>query len=783
MRSTSTAPLRVLELTGGIATAYAGWLLARMGAEVTRVVMPETRPPTTSAPDPVDLALEALACGKRDLPAPALQKDLGAAINGVDILLCEDKVALATCAGSLAELSARAPRLVIGLASNLGLDGPYADYPSTALDAQALGAVAWAIGDPTREPLSLPVGVLEHQSGVVLAAGCLLALELRAAGVEQNLVDVALADVLASYVAGNCRVYVHHGLKWQRNGERPYGCCGAYPFAIMPCADGKVCISGRTREEWQRFVKVMGNPPWASEPRYQDLRTMGTQYPDEVDALIKPWFATRTRAELQAIALEHNLILAPLRDFAEVINSGQFASRDFLGTVALAGQSVRTPGLPFRITRERQEVGPDLAPELLTQAPADSDTWHNAAGPLGGLRVLDFGWVWSAPWVGAILGELGAQVIKVEHGPRPDNLRMAGRVVRADGTVVDGPSREMSPMFHQVNHGKLGITLNVKDPRARALALRLAAQSDAVIENMSPGSMERSGLGFETLRDTNPRLVMLSMSAAGQFGPFAGMRAYAPTMSAFAGLESLVGYAGESPIGTLNFAIGDPNASVHGLLALLAALRRARATGEGAYIDLSQVEALIGTVRPYLLAAQVSGQQPQPQGNRHPRMAPHGIYPAQGNDRWLSIAVADDPQWQALLKLAPLDGWRASGIAERIAACDVLDRALAAWTRTQDRDRLVAELRRVGIASSPVLSVEEQWQDPQFAAREMRHPVEIPFYGTESLYRAPWRFSTAAPHIARAGPTLGQHNAFVFGELLGLSDAEIDNLVADGVIA
>jgi crotonobetainyl-CoA:carnitine CoA-transferase CaiB-like acyl-CoA transferase len=226
---------------------------------------------------------------------------------------------------------------------------------------------------------------------------------------------------------------------------------------------------------------------------------------------------------------------------------------------------------------------------------------------------------------------------------------------------------------------------------------------------------------------------------------------------------------------------------VHGLVPLLAALRRARATGEGAYIDLSQVEALLGTLRPYLLAAQVDDRQPLPMGNGHPEMAPHGIYPARGEDRWLTIAVADDAQWQALKRLAGDAAWardaRYDSVAARLAQAVQLDAEVAGWSRAQDRDTLAAQLRAAGIASTPVLSVEEQWSDPHYAARAMKHRVEIPVYGGEDLYRAPWRFSDFEPEITRCGPRLGEHNAYVFGELLQMPADEIEALVSDGVIA
>jgi len=159
----------------------------------------------------------------------------------------------------------------------------------------------------------------------MLAAGCLLAMSVRDARGSGRVVDVALAEVLASYVAGNCRLYIHHGLQWHRSGSRASGSGGAYPYVILPCKDGEVCICGRTREEWMRLVQVMGNPAWANEPRYQDLRAMGKQYPDEVDALMLPWLARHTMAELEAVALKNNLIVSPIRGFADVLRTRHFS--------------------------------------------------------------------------------------------------------------------------------------------------------------------------------------------------------------------------------------------------------------------------------------------------------------------------------------------------------------------------------------------------------------------------------------------------------------------------
>jgi crotonobetainyl-CoA:carnitine CoA-transferase CaiB-like acyl-CoA transferase len=772
----SGGPLRVVELSTGIAGAYAGWLLRQMGAEVRHVGALPTAPDDADA---ITLALAYYADGKLAV-AP---EDLADAVTAAELVVTDDVTRFVALGGrSLEDWSARQPGTVFGVTSIFGLTGPLAGTPAVPLDAQAEASVAWALGEPGRAPLSIPPGVLECQAGAHLAAACLMA---RLAGSDPaagRIVDVALHDVLASYVAVNCRFYIHHGMQWRRAGRRASDSGGAYPFVILPCADGAVCLSGRTRAEWERFVEAIGAPAWTQEKRYQRLRAMGQQYPDEVDALIAPWLLAHTKAQIEEIADRYRLTIAPLRDLADVLATPQLIERDFLRTWRAGGRTVVGPSLPFRITdRRRDAQAPDLAGDLLADAGG-----RQGVAPLAGLRVLDLGWVWSAPQVGSILAQLGAEVIKVEHRARPDNSRLSGVIIR-DGERIEGQTTDMSPMFHQINKGKRGITLNLKEPEGVALLKRLAETSDIVLENMSAGSVERSGIGYDTLSAINPRIVMVAMSGAGQFGPLADMRTYAPTMSSFVGLESLVGYAGELPTGALNFAIGDPNASVHALVGLFAALARRETTGRGCYIDLSQTEALLATMTPYVLQAQLEGRQPPPAGNAHPAMAPHGIYPAAGDDRWLSIAVRDDPDWAALTTVARAQDWvghvRFATIAGRIAHRSTLDLQIAAWTATQDRDALVAQLRGAGVPASPVNDIDGLWSDRQIAARAMADTVDLPGLGAEVLFRAPWNVGGVTITMGTRGPVTGEDNERVLQGLLGLPADEFERLTAAGVIA
>ncbi|MDE2303687.1 MAG: CoA transferase [Sphingomonadales bacterium] len=783
MSSATSMPLRVVEVSRSIAGAYCGWLLGQMGAKVIRIdASSVTTESAEEASNPIALALAFYSADKQTVGASDVLK----AIGDADLVITDDPSYFTTITGSsMADLAAGLTGTVFGAASVFGLTGPLADVPAVPLDAQAEAGVAWALGEPGRPPLTIPPGVLECQAGAHLAAACLMA-RLAGPAVEGGrLVDIALNDVLAHYVGVNCRFYIHHGMSWKRAGRRAADSGGAYPFVILPCADGAVCLSGRTRAEWERFVEAMGNPAWSQEPRYQKLRAMGQQYPEEVDALIVPWLARHTKTEIEEIADRFRLTIAPLRDLSDVLATAQLAERGFLRPWVEHNRPLVGPALPFRIAETRGTAqAPNGADMLL--ANAGGRRRIDAASPLAGLRVLDLGWVWSAPQVGSILAQLGAEVIKVEHRARPDNSRLSGAIIR-DGQRIEGQTTDMSPMFHQINKGKSGITLNLKEPAGVDLLMRLARSCDIVLENMSAGSLERSGIGYDRLSADNPRLVMVALSGAGQFGPLADMRTYAPTMSSFVGLESLVGYPDELPTGALNFAIGDPNAAAHALVALSAALLQRESTGRGCYIDLSQTEALLATLTPYVLQAQIEGRQPLPAGNAHPAMAPHGIYPAAGGDSWLSIAVRDNSDWSALSLVAHDQAWahdtRFAAACDRIAARAQLDSLIAAWTATRERDALVTELRAAGVPSSPVNDIEGVWSDCQIAARGMADTVDIPGLGQEVLFRAPWNVGGLGIATGTRGPLIGEDNERVLCGMLGLAGDEFEGLVAAGVIS
>lgn len=360
--------LRVVEWGDLISAPYCTKLLAEFGAQVDKVEPPQGDSARRHGPFPGDQAdpessglFVYLNAGKRSVVAdPATEEGLAlfhALLPQADVFVSNQPLALRRSLGlDDASLRARYPGLINVAISVFGDTGPAAEAPAQTIDAYAASGTAWVIGDPAREPLIVPLLQADYQAGAHAASATAVALLARARARksggtwEGETIDIASADILAAAAGTNAQIYLYYGLqKWARAGRRAFASGGPYPYVILPCKDGAVCLIGRARQEWERLVLAMGEPAWTREPRYQDLQAMGRDYPDEVDALITPWLAQRTRAELLQLAETHGFPLGPLRTMGEVVASPQFLHREFLRAVPheKLGQ-VTVPGVPWR---------------------------------------------------------------------------------------------------------------------------------------------------------------------------------------------------------------------------------------------------------------------------------------------------------------------------------------------------------------------------------------------------------------------------------------------------
>jgi crotonobetainyl-CoA:carnitine CoA-transferase CaiB-like acyl-CoA transferase len=288
------------------------------------------------------------------------------------------------------------------------------------------------------------------------------------------------------------------------------------------------------------------------------------------------------------------------------------------------------------------------------------------------------------------------------------------------------------------------------------------------------------GLGYESLRAIKPDIVAVSMSMHGNDGPLSYQTGYAPCFSALAGICQMAGYEGGPPV-LLNQRYGDSSYGTAAAYAAVVALYHRRRTGEGQFVDVSAVESLAAMLGDCFMDYFVTGQVPERQGARHAEMAPHGLYPCAGEE-WISIAVQSDEEWRALCEAMERPELAYADAHARRLNAHELDDTLAAWTRTRNARELAGELQHRGVAafkslnSIDLVSDETLWRRGFYGHVTDRRQRSIPIVG------APWRLSATPPSIGRAAPTLGEHNDYVFGELLGLSAEQRQRLVAEKVI-
>ena len=402
-------------------------------------------------------------------------------------------------------------------------------------------------------------------------------------------------------------------------------------------------------------------------------------------------------------------------------------------------------------------------------------------GALDGTRVVEFGWAAAGPLVGTYLASHGADVIHVESSTALDPFRSTYPPFKDN---VVGPDR--AGMFAFYNAGKRGVTLDLKQPRGVELALRLVRTADVVIESFPAGTLARRGLGHDALRRARPDLVLLSSCNQGQTGPHAQHPGYGSQLTALAGFNELLGESGRTPV-ILYGPYIDYIAVGYGVIAILAALERRRRTGEGCLIDLSQYEAGLQFLTPALLEHAANGAVPTRDAS-HDRVAvPHGVYPSQGDDRWVALSVWSDDEWSAFRDALGDPDWARDGALAtadgRRAREAELDARIAEWTRTRTRDETVAALRARGLRAAAVESVGELFEDEQLAHRRVWRRAAHAGLGEIGLMAPPFDLSETPARPERAGPTLGEHNEEVFKGLLGLAADEYAALAADGVFA
>ncbi len=399
--------------------------------------------------------------------------------------------------------------------------------------------------------------------------------------------------------------------------------------------------------------------------------------------------------------------------------------------------------------------------------------------PLEGVRVTDFAWIGAGSYMTKLLADLGADVIKIESNAKLDALRVSPPFKDR----IKGVNR--SGYFSDRNTSKRSLTVNTKTIQGLALVKRLVAISDIVANNFAPGVMEKMGLGYEVLKEINPRIIHIGMSMHGAHGPEADSIGYGLTIGAVSGLQHLCGLPGREPVGSgTNYPDHIPN-PCHGAFAVLAALRHQRRTGIGQNIDMAQTEPMVALLAPAMIDCAVNKRDAPAMGNRDPAAAPHGVFRCAGDDRWIAISIRDDLQWRSLCQVLSLpisEQW--ANAAARLTHQDAIEKAIAPLIAQRDGFQLMDELQTCGVPAGVMQTAADVMdRDPQLAHREHWRKLPHPEMGNAVHNAQPFKFTRVRVGPVAAAPCLGQHTEEICRDLLGLSTTEISDLTRAGVLA
>lgn len=781
------AGLRVIELGEGVIPAFCGRWLAGFGATVVKVEPPGgdwTRcyrldPAESAWYGPDGSALFAYLNAGKELATLDLQTTAGRArlqglLQSADVLVHNLALEQVQELGlDLPALRARRPGLVEVAVSPFGEDGPYAAYAATSIVLLALGGYQYLTGEPGRPPLVLPGLQPEYLTALYAVVAALAGVVRRLREGRGGRIDLTALEAVTSLHQFTVSLYLSQGVIRSRHGSRWEN---LYPITLLPCRDGYLGFAITLQDQWERLCAMMGRPELSDDPRFAtpDARRA---HADELDAILIDWLKDQDKmAVFHRAQGEWRLPVGPLYTLAEVLADPQYVARRFW--VQPEGPTgPRHPGLPVTMSRTPWAIGslPRAASE--PSAPAEREPAPSAPAraqdepgmlPLAGVRVLDFTRVWSGPLCTRILADLGAEVIKIE-APLPAELA----AMRGAG-------------FGKLNRNKQSMAIDLRREEGREIVRRLVTKSDVLVENFSARVMPNFGLDYETLRRINPALIMLSMPGFGARGPYRDYMSYGPAIEPMTGLTGLLGYPGEGPLATA-IAYPDAVAGVTAAAAVLTALVHQRRTGEGQYLDLSQLEATTCLLGEFIIAAQLAGRQLERRGNAHPLWAPHGTYRCRGEDEWVSIAVRSDDEWRRLCDLAGLaelrDDPSLTTAAGRCAQQARIDAALEAWTRTWDKFAIMDLLQRHGIPAGAVLNAKELLVDPHLVHRGF-FVEAVGENGRRSLMPGtPLRVDGQPRREWRDAPAHGEHNRHVLRTVLGMDDAEIAALEAAGVLA
>ncbi len=807
---------RILDLTDERGL-IAGMILADLGADVIAVEPPggnRARRHEPFAGDPSDiegsLIWQAWARNKRsvvlDLETQEGREQFRRLAASADALIESDDVGAMAARGlGYDDLAALNPGLVYAAITPFGSSGPKASWAATDLTVAASAGPMAQSGDSDRAPLRVHLPQTGLHAGAEAAAAVQIALwERRRSGRGQFIDISAQAAHAQATQAGILAAPLKSGSFLRSAKGAKLG-----PLEIQlfwPCKDGYVAITylfgaaiGPFTARLMQWVYEEGHCDEATRDKdwlnYTVLLLSGQEPISEYFRLlqvVESLTMTKTKAELFEQALERRLLIVPVSTMADLDGNEHLAARDYWRDVERGGKRLRFPGpfarlsgSPIEYRRPAPLLGEHteevLAETRIEKRPAPSlhGAGDDSAPPLDGLNMVDLMWVMAGPAGTRTLADFGVRTVRVESSTRIDTARTLQPFINDDSTNPEG-----SGLFQNMNANKAMTTIDPSNPAGRELLLDLVRWADILTESFTPRAMRGWGLTWEELHTVNSRLIMLSSCLMGQTGPLSEFAGFGNLAAAFAGFTPLCSWPDRAPAGPFG-AYTDYVAPRFATAALLAALEERERTGVGQYVDVSQLEAGIHFLTPAFLQYGVSGRLWQADGNRDPQIAPHGVYPAAGEDQWVAIAAADDAQWQALANL--IGGGQATdarfdSLEGRLAAQDELDAAIAAWTEQRPANEAMEALQAAGVAAHAVQNSPELLADPQLAHRGHFAPLMHATLGESTVEGARMLFSRTPARRPTIAPLMGADNEMVLREILGYDDARIAEIAASGAL-
>jgi crotonobetainyl-CoA:carnitine CoA-transferase CaiB-like acyl-CoA transferase len=834
MKRLPLGELRVIECGNGIAAAFATKLMALLGAQVVKVEAPEGDSTRLRGPfcgNAADLDASGLFsylnADKRgvslDLQVPSDRAVLDELLEAADILVHNvpprERAALRL---ESAAIQATHPDLIITGISAFGADGPRSDWRAYELNMIHAGGVAaltpLCSKRPDLPPLKLYGHQAEFQAANHAAFATLAAWFHRMRGGGGQVIEVSAQECLAAMLELSFVYYTYAGLRTSRLGGRLLG-----PWKIFDCRNGKLLLACVEEHQWQSLVQLMGEPEWAGAEIFKD-RLLRGRNSDALSVLIEDWTRQWDVTELFQVCQQRRIPAAPVYRMANIFTDPHLLERNFFARLPLRDRAhqIKVPSVPFKASdmdwrlegaaprlgeHNREVLGSGAGFRPLSSLPgADESGSRNHShgvsslatrdragqreaiatgakshvGPLTGVRVLDFSWVWQGPFCTLQLAHLGAEVIRVESAKKPEINRLIPPF--AEGKA--GVNRAGS--FNQWNQGKRSIALDLNNTAAVEIALSLVTHCDLVVENFAPGVITRMGLGYERLRAIKPEIIMVSLSGYGQTGPYSRFVSYGGLLGAQSGLFSVSGYTSGEAAET-GITYGDPNSGALAAFAAIAALIHRSRTGRGQYIDVSLWEALEMVMPEAWLDYAINEREPTIVANRDSNIAPHNCYKSKGDaEAWLTIAVGSEAEWQALclamgqpeLEHDP----RFSSAILRKRHEDELDAVITRWTSERDRWDAAEVLQRAGVAAMPTLTNKDLALDGHLRERGFLVELDHSGVGKRTHAGVPWTMSKTPCKVRRSAPLLGEDTDDVLTSLLGFSVEKIQYLRHEGVI-